>query len=148
MSFHVVEGDVFASNVEAIVIPVNCVGVAGAGIALEARKRFPEWYRQYGSDCTSGRLTIGSITFCAYYNQFLFNFPAKDHWKLPSRYEYIEKTMPELRKKVEYIGVKSLALPAVGCGLGGLNFNVIRALAEKTFQDSSVDVLFYKPAKG
>lgn len=147
MPVFVVEGDLFNTSTEGIVIPVNCIGVAGAGVALEARSRYPDWFRQYALDCSNGALRVGTVTVCGSYDKFLFNFPTKETWKLPSQYAYIEFGLPALRKMTEYIGVKSIGTPALGCGLGGLDFTIVRTMIKRAFHGSDIDVLLYTPEK-
>lgn len=125
-------GDIFVTNADILVNPVNCVGVMGAGLALQFKNRFPDNYRVYRNWCQSGDATIGKLCFYkTNNNQIIINFPTKDHWRYKSKYEYIEKGLITLQKYVNNIYVKSIAIPPLGCGLGGLEWDKVVKLIEQ-----------------
>jgi O-acetyl-ADP-ribose deacetylase (regulator of RNase III) len=112
----VVNGDIFKSKCDTIVIPVNIVGVMGKGLALEFRKKYPELYDQYRTLCFTGTLQLGKPYKIG---KFIF-FPTKQDWKKPSRIEWIKYGMKYLVDNWKEMKIGSIALPKLGCGLGGL----------------------------
>lgn len=143
-------GDIFESNTDALVNPVNCVGVMGAGLALEFKKKFPENYRTYKATCDAGLMKPGLMCFHDYgilsTPRYIINFPTKDHWKEQSKSWYIESGLAALYLYVKDHGIESIAIPALGCGLGGLDWNKVKSLIEQTFTDlENVNVLVYEP---
>lgn len=128
-------GDLFSEHAEAIVNTVNCVGVMGKGVALEFKRRWPENFRAYKRLCDRGELRPGkSFIFenadmfdpCG--RRFLINFPTKDHWRDGSRMEYIEDGLDDLVLQIRKLGIRSVAMPPLGCGNGGLNWKQVKAL--------------------
>ncbi len=136
-------GDLFAAEVEAIVIPVNCRGVAGRGVALEARHRFPSWFHQYHQCCLIKTLHIGRPLLHWGMEPMVLSFPTKDDWRFPSRLPWIEKGLHALPPLLARHGVQSIALPKLGCGAGGLDWNDVRPLLEATLADLPCRVLVY-----
>ena len=111
---------------EAIVNPVNCVGVCGKGLALEFKKRYPENYSVYSRACKNNQVVpgemlvfTGSIT--------IINFPTKRHWKDNSRLEDIDLGLQDLVRVVKKREIGSIAVPKLGCGLGKLTWEVVHA---------------------
>lgn len=146
-------GNLFESNVEALVNTVNTVGVMGKGIALQFSRQFPEIMPIYESACKDGTLVVGQVqtirlsllpgmTGPAY----IINFPTKKHWKGDSKIEYIETGLQSLRTEIEKHGIKSVALPPLGCGLGGLNWgDVRRKIVESLGNLTNVRVVVFEP---
>lgn len=148
-------GSIFESGCEAIVIPVNCVGVAGKGLALAAKRRWPDWFADYKAHC-DGRIRVGEVRFA---NRpivpMVFNFPTKDHWRDPSRHAWIRDGLLDLESKTRPTkatrdmeatdGIKSIAIPALGCGAGGLAWSSVRPFIEAAFAGSPVRVVVYEP---
>lgn len=148
----ITKDNIFDLKVEALVCPCNCVGVAGKGLALEFKKRFPSQYKVYIHACKKGYLSPGSIFYDCLEQQneltqkHVLYFPTKDHWKNNSKYEYISEGLKELGTFVGYCGIKSIAIPALGCGCGGLQWNIVRKLIVSAFQDiNDVDVYICEP---
>lgn len=145
--------DIFSLGADALVNPVNCVGVAGKGLALEFKKRFPEAYESYKAGCEAGRIEIGHITGFRRDNDspVIIHFPTKLHWKDNSKLEYIEQglfgfsalvthlcTIPESR-------IVSVAIPALGCGLGGLNWKDVKPLIVASMENINVTTYLIEP---
>lgn len=127
--FEIKHGSIFDSECEALVNPVNCVGVMGAGLALEFKKRFPGMFKSYVEDCESGDLRIGHLSVHIGLDYpAVINFPTKNHWKHNSKIEYIEQGLDALADLVETGFPKSIAIPALGCGLGGLDWVDVESL--------------------
>lgn len=130
MSIRIMHGDILESEAEAIVIPVNCVGVMGAGLAKQLRDRYPHVYADYRAECSEGNMEVGQINV-AYFEPAVVYFPTKDHWRNKSKLEWIEQGMNGLEDAIRESKWKSIALPALGCGLGGLNWSSVLPLIEK-----------------
>ncbi len=126
------EGNIFASEATAVVITVNCVGVMGAGIALDARYRWPEVFEHYRSACEAGEVRPGRVNWTASAEgRQIVLFPTKAHWRQPSRLEYIRGGLESLRRDIEERGVLHIAMPRLGCSNGGLNWSSVRPLIER-----------------
>jgi len=145
------KGDILQADVEALVNTVNCVGIMGRGIALQFRKEFPENYEEYRRVCDRGELRPGKM-FVFRLNQlqnprYVINFPTKRHWKGKSRIEDIEAGLEALVEEIRGRGIKSVAVPPLGCGLGGLRWSQVRAMIEEAFSHlPDIEVLVYEPA--
>lgn len=139
-------GDIFASTAQAIVNPVNCVGIMGAGLAKECKKRYPMNFIHYEKMCKSKLLQIGKCLTVLENNKLIVNFPTKEHWRNPSKYEYIESGLQALIKHVVHYQIKSIAIPALGCGLGGLEFDVVKQLIQTTVSKLDLEVELYLPS--
>jgi O-acetyl-ADP-ribose deacetylase (regulator of RNase III) len=114
-------GDIFTSTYSAIVNTVNCVGVMGAGLAKQFKEKYPQYFEEYRKECQRGNVRIGKITSYQVKNgPCIFSFPTKDHWKFPSKLEYIDSG---LKAFVEMLSNPFLdvAFPMLGCQNGGLN---------------------------
>lgn len=132
--------DIFAAGTEAIVNPVNCVGVMGKGLAKEFKARYPIMYKNYLEDCKYRRLRIGMCTIYKNSDYLIVNFPTKDHWKLSSMLFYIDQGLIDLRKIIIKWRVKSIALPRLGCGNGGLKYADVKELIYKHLSDLDCDI--------
>lgn len=123
-------GDLLKEDVEALVNTVNCVGVMGRGIALQFKKAFPENFSAYAAACKKKNVRPGEMfvteTGRLTNPRFLINFPTKRHWRAKSRLEDIQTGLVGLLNVIRAKGIKSLALPPLGCGLGGLSWPVVR----------------------
>lgn len=144
------EGDILAADAEALVNTVNCVGVMGRGIALQFRKAFPENYRAYKALCDRKQLAPGSVFVYDLRRleipRYVINFPTKRHWKGKSRLEDIESGLKALVREVRQRRIRSVAVPPLGCGLGGLDWDEVRRRIEVAFRKvPDVRVLLYEP---
>lgn len=144
-------GDILKANAEALVNTVNCVGVMGRGIALQFRKAYPEMFKAYKAMCDREELKPGMV-LTHDLNRFesphyVINLPTKRHWRGKSRMEDIEDGLKALVQEVQRLGVKSVAVPPLGCGLGGLDWPEVRSRIEAAFEElPDVQVLLYEPA--
>lgn len=131
-TIHFVEANIFDLKVDALVNPVNCVGVMGKGLALEFKNRFPNNFTAYAERCKEGLLKPGTVF--TYHeknliqNVIIFNFPTKNHWKDPSQMEYITSGLVSLIKEINIHQPKTIAIPALGCGLGGLPWTHVQSV--------------------
>lgn len=123
-------GDILGANSEALVNAVNCVGVMGRGIALQFKNAFPENYELYRRACERAELRPGAMFSyqTRYFGnpKYIINFPTKRHWKAKSRTEDIDSGLKALVAEVRKRGIRSIAIPPLGCGLGGLNWDEVR----------------------
>lgn len=120
-------GSVFDTPAQALVNPVNCEGVMGKGLALEFKRRFPDAFADYRRMCLANELTPGRLhAFRCTNGQWIVNFPTKALWRNPSRIEFVELGLPVLARWMEDNAVGSIAIPALGCGLGGLPWSEVR----------------------
>ncbi|MCY2930903.1 MAG: macro domain-containing protein [Planctomycetota bacterium] len=143
-------GDILKADVEALVNTVNCVGVMGRGIALQFRKAFPECFTEYKALCDRKELHPGKLHVCNLSRlenpRFVINFPTKRHWKGQSKLEDIEAGLTALVELIRKRGIHSVAVPPLGCGLGGLSWQEVRPRIERAFADlTQVRVLLYEP---
>ena len=142
------KGDIFSGDYEAIVNPVNCVGVMGAGLAKEFRKRYPAMFLAYQSECKKERVSIG---VCLVWDtdvpnpKYVVNLPTKIHWKDSSEYEYIRLGLVSLESYIRNNNIKSIGIPALGCGLGGLDWKELRPLFDKYLSDLDCSITVFEP---
>jgi len=144
------QGDILRANAEALVNTVNCVGVMGRGLALQFKKVFPGNFKRYKSVCDRKELQPGRIFIYdlnrLYNPRYVINFPTKRHWKGKSRMEDIEAGLQTLVEEVHKRDIHSIAIPPLGCGLGGLRWADVRAKIEVAFHDlTDVQVLLFEP---
>ena len=127
-------GSLLSADVEALVNTVNCVGVMGRGIALQFKKSYPDNFRAYSSAVKRGEVKLGKMfvhsTGMMTNPQYIINFPTKDHWKEKSSLQSIVEGLIDLRRVLEELHIRSVAIPPLGCGLGGLNWDVVRPAIE------------------
>ena len=144
-----VQGDLFASGCEALVNPVNCVGVMGRGLALQFRRRFPANFEAYREACTHREIQPG---FCHFFDadarqpRFIVNFPTKRHWRDRSRIEDIRAGLDDLALFLDNATIRSIAVPPLGCGLGGLPWPDVRSLLlDRLAPSKHVSILIHEP---
>ncbi len=143
-------GNLLEAKADALVNTVNCVGVMGKGIALQFKQAFPDNYHEYEKACKKGQVSIGRMFVHKqndmFYPKYIINFPTKRHWKTKSRLEDIESGLKDLIKKVEELNIKSIAVPPLGSGLGGLDWKDVKRLVAKAFAElPDTEVLLYEP---
>lgn len=147
----IVKGDLINSEAEALVNTVNTVGVMGKGIALQFRQAFPdEYYKDYQQACKHDEIKIGKMhvfeTGKLTNPRFIVNFPTKQHWRGKSKIEDIRAGLDDLINVVRAKNIKSIAIPPLGCGNGGLLWSEVRPLIEKAFAEiPEVEALLYSP---
>jgi O-acetyl-ADP-ribose deacetylase (regulator of RNase III) len=124
-------GNIFSSTAQTLVNPVNCVGVMGAGLALEFRNRYPEMFLRYREICGKHLLSIGKLWIWKGPDRWILCFPTKINWRNNSSPEIIEAGLKKFVAKYREIGISSIAFPMLGCGLGGLDQSEIHKIYQK-----------------
>lgn len=146
MTVHIVMGDLFASRAQTLVNAVNCVGVMGKGIALEFKTRFPDMFSDYAKRCKAGEVEIGSPCLFRHSSTLsILKFPTKRHWRDASRLTDIETGLTFLEAHYREWGVTSLAVPALGCGYGRLQWNEVRPILIERLGRLDVLIEIYAP---
>jgi O-acetyl-ADP-ribose deacetylase (regulator of RNase III) len=133
------KGNIVKEDAEALVNSVNTVGIMGRGIAMQFKKAFPKNFEAYRRAFEEQRLEIGKMlifsTGTLINPKYIINFPTKKHWRNKSKIEYIEAGLPNLIYEVKKLGIRSVAVPPLGCGLGGLRWADVSKLLEKKIND-------------
>jgi O-acetyl-ADP-ribose deacetylase (regulator of RNase III) len=145
-----VTGDLIQARVDALVNPVNTVGVMGKGLALQFKRAFPANYVAYRAAAKRGDVRIGQMFVFelggAELPRYILNFPTKRDFRKPSELEYIESGLRDLIGVIRARSVRSLAIPRLGAGLGGLDWAEVRPLIERAFTRlPDVRALLYEP---
>lgn len=143
-------GNLLTEDADAIVNTVNCVGVMGRGIALQFKKQFPDNFKFYETACKNEEVLPGKMlvypTNSLIGPKYIINFPTKRHWKGKSRLEDIELGLNNLVDTLEKFDIRSIAIPPLGCGLGGLDWSVVKTLIEKKLSHLlNVKVIVFEP---
>lgn len=145
-------GNLFDARVDAIVNAVNTVGVMGKGLALTFKQRYPANFAAYAAACRAGEVQVGRMFIhdrgAGEAPRWIVNFPTKKHWRDPSRIEWIEAGLLDLENAIRETGIGSIALPALGCGNGGLVWSEVRPRIEATFAGMpGVKAIVYEPGE-
>lgn len=139
------QGNIFQSNAQVITNPINCVGVMGKGLALSFKNRFPRMFEDYQKRCHAGEVRLGRPYLWEDDKTQILNFPTKNHWKDHSHLDDIDRGLEYLAKNFSQMGISSIALPALGAGLGGLKRQDVMGLIEKHFATiDDLDVYVYE----
>lgn len=152
MTITVTKGDLLKENVDAIINTVNCVGVMGKGIALQFKQKWPENYKAYAKACKenqvhTGQMFVHPLGQFAGKPYFIINFPTKAHWRSPSKLEFIVDGLNDLVRVIRENKIKSIAMPPLGCGNGGLDWSIVRPLIEQAMSEvPDVEVHLFEPA--
>lgn len=143
-----VTGNILESDSQCLVNTVNCEGYMGKGIAYQFKLNFPENNKDYVKTCNSGDLAIGKIHHFKEKDKWIFNFPTKDEWRRKSKIEYIEAGLPRLIELVHSLDIKSISIPPLGCGNGGLKWVEVRdvIIAHLKPISNSVYIYIYEPS--
>ncbi len=130
-NYRVRTGSVFDDQTyQTVTCTINCVGVMGAGIALEFKKRYPELFRRYQSDCQKGYVLPGMSLRYQIENKSILCFATKDHWRQPTQLGWVASGLDALVRAGDTIGITSLSLAPLGCGHGGLSIDVVEPLIQ------------------
>jgi O-acetyl-ADP-ribose deacetylase (regulator of RNase III) len=143
-------GDLLGDSVEAIVNTVNTEGVMGKGIALQFKNRYPANYEAYRAACKRGEVQLGSMfvfaTGALAGPRYIINFPTKGHWRSNSKLADVQVGLGDLVRIIDELSIRSIAVPPLGCGLGGLDWNEVRPLIVSALDPiTTLDAHLYGP---
>ena len=142
-------GDILREDVEAIVNTVNCVGIMGRGLALQFKNKFPQNLKEYQLACTNKEVQLGKMfvhqTGQLINPKYIINFPTKGHWKQNSKIEDISNGLDDLITIIEKYSIKSIAIPPLGSGLGGLDWNQVKKLIEEKLKNINCTIILFEP---
>lgn len=147
----IVEGNIFSSGCQTLVNTVNCVGVMGAGIALEFKLRYPDMFEQYVEHCRNKEIDIGKLWLYKlrdHETPWVLNFPTKRDWKHPSKEEYLRKGLQRFVETYEREGIQSIAFPILGAQNGKIRErDAIGIMASYLYTcDIDIEIYRYDPA--
>lgn len=153
MAIHYLKDNLLAAKADALVNTVNCVGVMGKGIALQFKQAFPRNFDAYLKACKAHQVHPGRMFVFTTMNQakprLIINFPTKTHWKTKSRLEYVSDGLKDLLRIIREYQIDSIAIPSLGCGNGGLEWDDVKPLIEKAMAEvPDVEVFVYPPQEG
>lgn len=145
-------GNILEAATDALVNTVNCEGVMGKGLALQFKQAWPAMYEAYRADAKAGRVVPGTLhvwqTGLLTPPRFILNFPTKRHWKARSRFEDIDAGLVDLVSKIEGLGIRSIAIPPLGAGNGGLDWQEVRPRVEAALAPlEGVDIWLWEPGQ-
>lgn len=143
------QGNILKENTEALVNTVNCVGVMGKGIALQFKQAFPDNFKEYKKICDAGHLTPGMMfitTTNQLFPKYIINFPTKGHWRGNSQLADIKAGLQTLIQEVKRLDIKSISIPPLGCGNGGLDWSEVKPLIIEAFAPlEAIQVVIFEP---
>lgn len=144
-------GNLLDSEAEALVNTVNTVGVMGKGIALQFKNMFPNNFKLYSNACKNKEVKVGKLLLTEEEallagKKIIINFPTKTNWRLPSEYQYIESGLADLVNVIREKNIKSIAIPPLGSGNGGLDWNKVKQILEKYLGNLDCDIFIYEPS--
>lgn len=144
-------GNLLDAHTDALVNTVNEAGVMGKGVALQFKETFPDAAREYMDAAKRRDVRVGRVLVTATDvlegTKWIIHFPTKRHWRHPSKIEWVREGLEDLTRVIGELGITSIALPPLGCGNGGLEWQDVRALIEETLGDlENVDVLVFEPS--
>lgn len=144
-----VTGNLFESGADCLINTVNCEGFMGKGIAYQFKLKFPQNNQDYVKACRTGALHIGTIHYYKEDGIWIVNFPTKDKWRENSKIDYIEKGLEQLKIFIKNNNPKTIAIPPLGCGNGGLEWNVVKNLIVDKLKDIENDynILIFEPSQ-
>jgi len=139
-------GNIFESKAVTLVNTINCVGVMGKGVALEFKKRYPQMFHEYAEKCKNHEVKAG----CPYYYHDLtgtsiINFPTKEHWRSPSKLSYIIDGLDWFVESYQKLGITSVAFPPLGCGNGGLSWEIVGPIMYNKLKNLPIAIEIYAP---
>ena len=143
-------GDILRADAEALVNTVNCVGIMGRGVALQFKNEFPANFKAYEAACARDEVRPGKMFVFETREltgpKFIINFPTKRHWRGKSRMEDIDSGLKALVEEVRNRGIRSIAIPPLGSGLGGLNWADVRPRIEAALRGvNDLHVIVFGP---
>lgn len=136
--------DILNADVDAVVNTVNCVGIMGKGIALQFKQKFQDNFKKYKKACDNKQVKIGKMFVVEtglFKPKIVINFPTKDHWRGNSKIEYITEGLKDLKRVISEFNIKSIALPPLGCGNGGLEWDIVKKEITESLSDLNLEVI-------
>lgn len=149
---HESNGDLLAAEVDALVNTVNCVGVMGKGLALQFKRTYPANFTAYEAACKRNEVVLGKMyvvpTNAISGPKWIINFPTKGHWKAKSKLSDIREGLDDLVRVIADLGIKSIAVPPLGAGNGGLDWPDVAPLIRAALDDlPGLDVMLFEPSR-
>jgi O-acetyl-ADP-ribose deacetylase (regulator of RNase III) len=142
-------GNLLQSEAQTLVNTVNCVGVMGKGIALEFKQRYPQMFRDYKRRCTARGIKLGRpYLYKDLVGKWILNFPTKDHWRSAARLQDIVEGLEYLQEHYQSWGIRSLAVPPLGCGQGQLEWRIVGPTLYRCLCRLDIPVELYAPCGG
>lgn len=135
----------FSLDAQTIINPVNCVGVMGRGLAKVFARKWPAHEAWYRRQCAQGLIAPGRPQLDRGQDPWILAFPSKRHYRDPSRIEDIDSGLASVARRLPGSGITSLALPALGCGLGGLPFATVLRLVQLHLGPSDIPIWLCEP---
>lgn len=147
-----ITGNILESNAEALINTVNTVGVMGKGIALQFKKAFHNNYKAYVDACKKNEIDVGKLLVVKDSNistgeKYIINFPTKKDWRKPAEYTFIDAGMDDLIRVIGELQIKSIAIPPLGAGNGGLEWEKVKKIIEKKLGNLEIEVIVYEPSQ-
>lgn len=141
-------GDLFASQAQTLTNAVNTVGVMGKGIALECKRRYPDMFADYVRRCDQGEVQLGvPYLYRRPTTPWILNFPTKGQWRSPSRLDDVASGLDHLAENAEAWGIESIAVPALGCGAGGLDWSDVGPMLSDRLSRLDIPVELHAPTE-
>lgn len=143
------QGNLLDADAEALVNTVNTVGVSGKGIALMFKEAFPDNFRAYATASKAGEIAPGGLFITERHDmlgpRFIINFATKQHWRHPSKLDWVRDGLASLRREIKDRGIRSIAIPPLGAGNGGLRWADVKPLIVEQLRDLDCDVVVFEP---
>lgn len=149
MFLEVGTGSLLTAEVDALVNTVNVEGVMGKGLALQFKRAFPAVFAAYAQACKRGEVVVGRMHVVELPGspRFVINFPTKKQWRQPSKLEYVESGLVDLVATIRRLGIQSIAIPPLGCGLGGLDWAIVRPQIVAALEElADLRVVLFEPS--
>ena len=143
-------GNLLEAEVDAVVNAVNTVGIMGKGIALMFKEHFPRNFEAYARACEADEVRVGKMFVTENKELFgprwIINFPTKTHWRVKTQIEWVKEGLKDLVRVIRAKNIRSIAIPPLGCGNGGLNWQDVRPLIEAALGElDGVVAVVYEP---
>ncbi len=147
-----VTGNILESNAAALINTVNTVGVMGKGIALQFKKAYHNNYKAYVEACKKNEIEIGKLFIIKDSNlssgeKYIVNFPTKKDWRKPSEYSFIDAGLDDLIRVLKEYNIKSIAIPPLGAGNGGLEWEKVKKIIEHKLSNLDVEIIVFEPTQ-
>lgn len=138
-------GSIFNSKCQTLVNPINCVGLMGAGLAKMFSDKYPAMNRDYRQRCNNGEVVIGMPYVYQTADKTVLNFPTKNDWRKASKIEYISDGLDYFVSNYKDMGITSIAFPALGAGLGGLDWETVKQVMLEKLSNLDIEIEIYSP---